>query len=155
MEKAAFMILMDFDPLLRRMVSLEHAAFVDFDDSMRDAVARWLIESGVPEAQIAMETPRCLLALGIMIVQRRSEIEPGRFLLWCHVQVRNLAVAYWRELDAQRAPRHTLTAKCVRAVVECIDGTGNAYARAASALGVSAGWLRHRHQRMLMSFGLG
>jgi hypothetical protein len=69
-----------------RMTRLEQAAFGEFEDFMRDIIAGWLRVFGFPARLVATETPRCLLALGVMVVRRRAEIKPGTVLPWCRVQ---------------------------------------------------------------------
>jgi hypothetical protein len=76
----------DLDRLLDRMTRLEQAAFGEFEDFMRDIIAGWLRVFGFPARLVATETPRCLLALGVMVVRRRAEIKPGTVLPWCRVQ---------------------------------------------------------------------
>src|SRR5579862_4380094 len=89
----------DLDKLLDRMTDLEQAAFSEFEEIMRDIIAGWLREFYFSERLVATETPRCLLALGIMAVRRRDEIKQGDVLAWCHKQTRNLVLLYWREAD--------------------------------------------------------
>src|SRR5690348_17287530 len=79
----ANMKFIDFDFLLERMVGLEQAAFLEFEEAMRDRIVGWLREIGLSEEEVVTETPRCLLGLGILAVQRRREIKSGRFLVWC------------------------------------------------------------------------
>ena len=143
------MKLIDFDFPLERMVSLEQAAFVEFEEGLRDRIVGWLREIGLTEAEVSKETPRCLFALGILAVQRRREIAPGRFLVWCRIQTRNLVVRFWREAESKVAFPSNLTAGRVRKLTNSLDGTAKAYARAACSLGLSPGWLRRRHQSLL------
>lgn len=139
----------NLDLLLDRMTRLEQAAFGEFEDFMRDMIAGWLREFGFSPRLVATETPRCLLALGVMVVRRRAEIKPGAVLLWCRVQTRNLMVLYWREADARTASPIALTARKAYKLAESLDGTRKTYARVARAVGVPPGWLRRRHERLL------
>jgi hypothetical protein len=139
----------DLDPLLDRMARLEQAAFGEFEEFMRDVIAGWLEEFGFSLRLVATETPRCLLALGVMVVRRRAEIKPGDALHWCRVQTRNLVLLYWREADARVASPTTLTARIAHKLTESLDGTRKTYARVARAVGVPPGWLRRRHKRLL------
>ena len=142
----------DFDNLLYRMATLEQAAFLEFEDSMRDIVMRWLLECGLTEAAAIRETPNCLLALAVMVVQRRTEIENGRVLTWLRLQTRNLVVDYWRETDQKSPFSPKLTAKRAREQVSGLDGSSAAYTRASKTLGVPPGWLRRRHRHILAKF---
>ena len=139
----------DFDYLLQRMVLLEHAAFEEFDDVFRDAVANWLREFGLAETDVARETPNCLLALGVMVVQRRAEIEKGRALVWLRVQTRNLVVRYWREAERQSPLSTQLTADRAHRQVCKLDGSTAAYSLVARELGVPSVWLRRRHRQLV------
>jgi hypothetical protein len=139
----------NFDSLLARMTAWEQAAFAEFDDGLRDRLAEWFRGWGLTEAQINNETPRCLLALGVMVVQRRAEIEPGCTLAWLRAQARNLTIRFWRDADARSIPRVQLYARRTRRLAGHLNGTSGAYAWVAVAFGVSPGWLRRRHQRML------
>ena len=139
----------NFDSLLVRMAAWEQAAFAEFDDGLRDLLAEWFRKWGLTETQIRDETPRCLLALGVMVVQRRTEIEPGCTLTWLRIQARNLTLRFWRDADAQTAPYVRLNARRARRLAGRLNGKPKAYSRVAVAFGVSPGWLRRRHQRLL------
>ena len=140
----------DFGGMLARMAELDLRAFAEFDDAMRGPILAWLTEFGMTEADIAVEAPRCLFALGIMTVQRRAEIDSERFLPWCRSQTRNMVVRYWREVDDRCAPPATLTARRVRDLAMSLDGTRKAYGQAARASGVPADWLRRRHRSFVL-----
>ena len=101
----------NLDLLLDRMTCLEQAAFSGFEDFMRDIIAGWLKGFDFSARMVATETPRCLLALGVMVVRRRSEIKPGNVLPWCRAQTHNLVVLYWREADASAASPIALAAQ--------------------------------------------
>lgn len=139
----------DFDYLLQQMALLEQAAFTEFDDALRDLVSDWLREWGMAEAEVEREVPSCLLALAVLVVQRRAEIENGRVLAWLRIQTRNLVVRYWREADQQFSPATTLTAGRTRQQLAMLDGGRAAYSPVARQLGIPPGWLRRRHRRLL------
>jgi hypothetical protein len=139
----------DFDYLLQRMACLEQAAFTEFEDALRDLVCDWLRECGLAEEKIVREAPGCLLALAVLIVQRRTEIEDGRVLIWLRIQTRNLVVPYWRKADERSAPARTLTAGRTRQQLARLDAGRAPYSPVARQLGVPPGWLRRRHRRLL------
>ena len=131
------------------MANLEQSAFGDFEDIMRDMVAEWLREYGFSEQLVALETPRCLLSLGIMVVRRRNEIKTGKAFSWCHKETRNLVLLYWRDSDSRDLPPLTLSARMMHRLAASLDGTMRTYEQVAHTLGVSPGWLRRRHKRLL------
>ncbi len=143
------MSFIDFDYLLQRMALLDQAAFEEFDDVLRDVIAHWLGEFGLAEAEIAIETPNCLLALGVMVVQRHAELEKGRCLVWLRVQVRNLVVRYWRETERRSSLSTQLTADRAHRQVCKLDGSTAAYFLVARELGVPPKWLRRRHRQLV------
>ena len=85
----------DLDDLLARMARLEKAAFKDFNRTFRKLIKQWCRRFGLSNTRAELETERCLFEIAILAVQRASEIGPGRFKLWAHLQSRNLVIKYW------------------------------------------------------------
>lgn len=144
----------DFDFLLQRMALLEQAAFAEFEDALHAIVPDWLREWGLAEEEVERETPACLLALAVLVVQRRAEIKDGRVLVWLRIQTRNLTVRYWRETDQEASPPTTLTANDTREHLARLDGGWATYTPVARQLGVSPRWLRRWHRRQLLRLAM-
>ena len=143
----------NLDSLVARMPALEHAAFVEFDQAVREPLLRWLGEFGLTQPQIEADTPRYLLELGILVVVRRAEIEPGRVLSWLRKQARNLVVPHWEKDEAIQAAETVVTARRVRLSTTKLDGSKATYDSAALALGFPSGWLRRRHRKLRHAAG--
>ena len=141
-------IIYDYTELLTRMAAYDESAFVEFESHMCEEIMRWLTDFGFDSKTVENETPRCLLELIVLVVERRAEIHNHGFLQWCHVAVRAFSLAYWREQS--RIETVTLSAAVLHESIEGIDGTRDAYKRTARILNVSPRWLRRRHRKVLM-----
>ena len=142
------MTIIDYDFLVWRMSLWEEQAFVEFDEAMRDLLVEWLRGFGLSDPAIAIECPRCLLELGILVVSRRGEIAPGHLLTWCHTTLRSLVVRYWREAESTSGPVPVLTAARVRIQTDRIDGSVAVYDLVAKRLKISSKWLKWRHRAL-------
>jgi hypothetical protein len=146
--------------LLARMATREPAAFRDFDRWYRSRIYGWCMDCGLTPKQAAMETPRCLFELCLMIMQRHQEIDGDDALeIWLHCETRNLVVDYWRkqgELTSQRAgvfalsiTTRPLTCAAARELTSFLDGRRRSYRLAARRYGLPIRWLRRQHRRMI------
>jgi hypothetical protein len=145
----------DHDRLRQQMARQKPDSFIEFADAVLVHLPGWLRQFGLTDEEIAREVPKCLLALAILVVQRRAEIKEGHVLDWLRTQTRNLVVQYWREADHRSTPPTTMTAKRTFQQLTRLEGGQTGYAPVAHALGVPSRWLgcRHRWLRACMVAG--
>lgn len=143
------MITADFEFLKYRMALLDEAAFAEFVDTLHDPVRRWLTGFGYTLEQVNEATPRCIMELGVLVATRASEIDPRRFLRWCHIQLRSLEILYWRRMDMQSRRPMRPNAQEVCAAFSQLDGTVGQYQKISTKLGVTPNWLRARHHNVV------